>query len=101
MPSKMENRTKGAWIINHSKKLQDFSTSNFEDIQLAGKCGVFLSNIAASNEESNLDKAKVDAIAVNSNINKKLELPAIKEALKKAQLIDYSSDGDISVLGIT
>lgn len=97
----MENRTKGAWIINHSKKLQEFSTSNFEDIQLAGKCGIFLSNLAASDEESSLDKAKVDAIAVNSHINKKLELPAIKEALKKAQLIDYSENGDISVLGIT
>ena len=98
----MENRTKGAWIINHTKKLQDFSeTANFEDIQLAGKCGMFLSNLAASNEETQISKDKVDAIATNSNINKKLELPAIKETLKNAQLIDYNSKGDIAVLGIT
>ncbi len=98
----MENRTKGAWIINHTKKLQDFSeTANFEDIQLAGKCGIFLSNLAASNEETQISKDKVDAIATNSDINKKLELPAIKETLKRAQLIDYNSKGDIAVLGIT
>lgn len=98
----MENRTKGAWIINHTKKLQDFSeTANFEDIQLAGKCGIFLSNLAASHEETQITKEKVDAIATNSNINKRLELPAIKETLKSAQLIDFSSNGDIVVLGIT
>lgn len=98
----MENRTKGAWIINHTKKLQDFSsTTNFEDIQLAGKCGLFLSNLAASDEESSLSKEKVDAIATNSNINKKLELPAIKLALKNAQLIDFGKDGNVAVLGIT
>lgn len=98
----MENRTKGAWIISHTKKLQDFSeTANFEDIQLAGKCGIFLSNLAASNEESQIAKDKVDAIATNSNINKKLELPAIKQALKNAQLIDFNTKGDIAVLGIT
>lgn len=98
----MENRTKGAWIISHTKKLQDFSeTANFEDIQLAGKCGIFLSNLSASKEESRITKEKVDAIATNSNINKKLELPAIKETLKNAQLIDFNKSGDIAVLGIT
>lgn len=98
----MEKRTKGAWIISHTKKLQDFSeTANFEDIQLAGKCGLFLSNLTASKEESLISKDKVEAIATNSNINKKLELPAIKETLKKAQLIDFTEKGDIAVLGIT
>ena len=98
----MKNRTKGAWIISHTKKLQDFSeTSNFEDIQLAGKCGIFLSNLAASHEETKISSEKVNAIATNSNINKRLELPVIKETLKKAQLIDYSSNGEVVVLGIT
>lgn len=98
----MENRTKGAWIISHTKKLQDFSeTSNFEDIQLAGKCGIFLSNLAASREETQISAEKVDAIATNSNINKRLELPAIKATLKSAQLIDYSTNGELVVLGIT
>lgn len=49
----MDKRTEGAWLINHTKKLLDFrDTQEFEDIELAGKCGVFLSNLAASDEES-------------------------------------------------
>ena len=35
------------------------------------------------------------------NINKKLELPIIKQTLKDAHLIDISQSGDISILGIT
>lgn len=97
----MKKRTKGAWIINHTKKLQDYSTSNFEDLQLAGKSGILLSNLAASSEESSLSKEKVEAIATHSKINKKLELPSIKSYLKEAQLIDYDKDGNIVVLGLT
>lgn len=98
----MENRTKGAWLINHSKKLEEFTnTNNFEEIQLAGKCGVFLSNLSATNEESNISQDKVDVIATNCNINKKLELPTIKNTLKEAQLIDYDTKGNIVMLGIT
>ena len=53
----MENRTEGAWIIHHAKKLQEVtSASDFEDIQLAGKCGLLLSSLAASEQESVLNK---------------------------------------------
>ncbi|MFD2962500.1 MULTISPECIES: hypothetical protein [Olivibacter] len=98
----MEKRTKGAWIIHHSKKINSFNNvSKLEDIQLSGKCGVFLSNLAASNEESFLSKEQVDILAESSNINKKLELPAIKQTLKDAHLIDVSANGSISVLGLT
>lgn len=98
----MENRTKGAWIIHHAKKLQEFtSTSNFEDIDLAGKCGLFLSSLAASDETSTLNSEKVNAISDSLNLSKRLELPSIKETLQKAQLIDVSKSGDIAVLGIT
>ncbi len=97
----MEKRTEGAWIIHHTKKIQEVTqASDFEDIELAGKCGLFLSSLAASNEESTLTSEKVSAIAKATNI-KKVELPSIKETLKVAQLIDTSSNGDISVLGIT
>lgn len=98
----MKNRTEGAWIIHHTKKLQEVNrVSDFEDIELAGKCGLLLSSLAASNEQSTLDKEKVNAISNSLNINKKLELPIIKETLRDAQLIDISQSGDISVLGIT
>ncbi len=98
----MEKRTEGAWIIHHTKKLQEITrTTEFEDIQLAGKCGLFLSSLAASDEESTLTRDKVNAIADASNINKRLELPAIKETLQNAQLIDVSQNGSISIIGIT
>lgn len=97
----MEKRTEGAWIIHHTKKIIEVTeASDFDDIHLAGKCGLFLSSLAASNEQSTLPSEVVNAIAKASNISK-LELPAIKETLKSAQLIDTSQNGDVSVLGIT
>jgi len=97
----MEKRTEGAWLIHHTKKIQEVTIApDFEDIELAGKCGLFLSSLAASNEESTLSKEKVEAIAKASNI-KKIELETIKGVLKESQLIDTSSSGDVSVIGIT
>ncbi|ANI89747.1 hypothetical protein A9P82_10865 [Arachidicoccus ginsenosidimutans] len=97
----MEKRTKGAWVINHTNKLVEIKdTYEFEDIELAGKCGVFLSNLAASDEQSNLSLDKVNAIAKVSNI-KKTEIETIKSKLKEARLIDTANNGAISVLGVT
>ncbi|MBE8714788.1 hypothetical protein [Sphingobacterium hungaricum] len=97
----MKKRTKGAWVINHTNKLVEIKdTYEFEDIELAGKCGVFLSNLAASDEQSNLELDKVNAIAKVSNI-KKTEIETIKSKLKEARLIDTASNGSISVLGVT
>lgn len=97
----MEKRTKGAWLINHTNRLQDIKDCyDFEDIELAGKCGVFLSNLAASDEQTNLNQEKVNAIAKVSNI-KKSEIETIKSKLKDSKLIDTATNGSISVLGIT
>ena len=97
----MEKRTKGAWLINHTKKLLDVKDSyEFEDIELSGKCGVFLSNLAASDEESELNSEKVNAIARVSNI-KKTEIETIKSKLEEARLIETGRNGSIAVLGIT
>lgn len=97
----MEKRTKGAWLINHTNKLVEIKdTYEFEDIELAGKCGVFLSNLAASDEQSSLNAEKVNAIAKVSNI-KKTEIETIKSKLKEARLIDTTNNGSISVLGVT
>lgn len=97
----MEKRTKGAWLISHTNKLQEVKNSfDFEDIELAGKCGLFLSNLSASEEQSDLDANKVNAVAKVSNI-KKSEIETIKSILKNANLIDISADGSLSVLGIT
>ena len=97
----MEKRTEGAWIIHHTKKIQDVtSATEFEDIELAGKCGLFLSSLAASNNESMLSDKTVQAIAKASNI-KKIELPTVIATLKDARLIDTSTSGEISVIGLT
>ncbi|OXA95027.1 hypothetical protein B0A75_19480 [Flavobacterium oncorhynchi] len=97
----MEKRTEGAWIINHTKKIQDVTSANdFGDLEIAGKCGLFLSNLAASDSNSTLTKAKVEAIARSANI-KKVEIETIKSTLKDFHLIDVSSSGDISVIGVT
>ncbi len=97
----MKERTEGAWIIHHTKKIQDVTrATDFEDIELAGKCGIFLSSLAASNVESTLDKSKVNAIAKAAGI-KKVELSTITHTLQDSQLIDVSAKGDISVIGIT
>jgi hypothetical protein len=97
----MEKRTEGAWLINHTKKLLDVrDTQDFEDIELAGKCGIFLSNLAASDEQSDLNNDKVSAIAKVSDI-KKTELDTIKNKLADAHLIEIGKNGSLSVLGIT
>ena len=95
----MKKRTKGAWIIHHTKKIQDVTqATDFEDIELAGKCGLFLSNLAASDEQSTLNREQVNAIAKASNI-KKVELVTIKETLKEASLIDTSKQGGVFCFG--
>lgn len=97
----MEKRTEGAWLINHTKKLSEIRNSqDFEDIELAGKCGIFLSNLAASDKQSELNSDKVSAIAKVSDI-KKTEIETIKNTLEEAKLIDCGNNGSISVLGIT
>ena len=97
----MEKRTEGAWLINHTKKLLDVrDTQDFEDIELAGKCGIFLSNLAASDEQTDLNSEKVNAIVKVSDI-KKTEIDTIKNKLADAHLIELGKNGSLSVLGIT
>jgi hypothetical protein len=97
----MNERTTGAWLINHTKKLQEVTNAHeFEDIEVAGKCGIFLSNLAASNEQSVLDGEKVTAIAKSSGI-KKTEIETIKRKLEESKLIDQGKNGSIAVLGMS
>lgn len=97
----MNKKTKGAWLINHTKKLIDISGSyDFEDVELAGKSGLFLSNLSASDMQSDIDSEKVNAIAKVSNI-KKTEIETFKRVLQEGNYIDVAKDGSISVLGVT
>lgn len=97
----MEKRSEGAWLINHTNKLLEVKNSyEFEDIELAGKCGLFLSNLAESENQSDLNADKVKAIAKVSNI-KKTEIDTIKAKLSDSKLIDIAKNGSISVLGVS
>src|SRR5690606_5163444 len=97
----MEKRTTGAWLVNHTRKLLDFrGTQDFEDIELAGKCGMFLSNLATSNEQTDLNRDKVEAIAKVSNV-KKTEIETVKGKLEEAKLIETARNGSLTVLGVT
>ncbi len=97
----MEPRTEGAWVISHTRKIQEVTNApDFEDIELAGKCGALLSSLAASDEESTLPAAKVRAVARVCGI-KKTEFDVVTKQLADAQLIDMSADGSVSLLGVT
>jgi len=97
----MEDRTEGAWIIHHTNKLQQVTNvGEFEEIELAGKCGLILSGLAASHQESILSDDKTKAIAQSVGI-KKTELPVILGKLEEEKLINLSKNGDVAVLGIT
>ena len=96
----MHKRTKGAWIIHHTNKLKQVESSDFDDIDFAGKAGKLLSGLAASHEESDLNKEKVLAIAKGAGINK-AELPTLLKRLEHEHLIEQSSTGTVVSLGVT
>ena len=97
----MKPNTKGAWIIHHTKKLQQVDNLNyFDEIHAAGKSGLLLSSLSESENNSTIDSQRVKIISKAAGINP-LELPTILQKLKEAQLLDVSSKGDVSVLGLT
>ncbi|NEO58685.1 MAG: hypothetical protein F6K54_39985 [Okeania sp. SIO3B5] len=97
----MDERTQGAWIIHHTDKLQDmkYAANDYENINLAGKCGLLLSSLAAS-EEMSISQEKLNALAKAANISLKMELPTILDKLEKQKLI-ISDSTRIYIIGLT
>jgi len=96
----MDKKTKGAWIIHHTNKLQQVTNiGEYEQINFAGKCGLLLSSLSSS-EESVLTMAQVKALAKAINISVRLELPTILDELETQKLILRNQTG-IEVLGVT
>jgi hypothetical protein len=96
----MDKKTKGAWLVHHTNKLQNVNTQHgFENVYLAGKIGILLSAISSDNQYR-LDNQKVKTLAKAANINTTFELPKLLEVLKKKDLIEIGSNG-IDVLGVT
>ena len=98
----MDEKTKGAWIVHHTQKLQHITggaAAEFETIYVAGKMGLLLSSLAAT-AQSTLATDKVKALAKSAGVSVSLELPALLEKLEARQLILRGQHG-IDVLGVT
>lgn len=96
----MDEKTKGAWIVHHTSKLQRMTTQiEHEHIYTAGKAGILLSAISTENNFY-IDNTRLQALAKAANINPLIELPAIVEILESQKLIEKEGNG-LSILGVT
>ena len=95
----MDKQVSGAWLIHHSSKLQNVSTSiEYENITAAGKSATLLSALSGESEIT-IPLPRVKTLAAAARISS-LELPSILEILEQRSLIDQGSE-EISVLGLT
>jgi len=95
----LDSKTKGAWIIHHTAKLQKVTSQvRYENTYLSGKAGILLSAISATNDLS-VSSEKLLTLAHASNITK-FELPVLIDVLEKQDLVEKGKSG-IGVLGIT
>lgn len=97
----MNKKTTGAWIIHHSHKLQGVTVPgpDYEQLNLAGKCGIMLNALAGSNE-AEISSERIAALATANGISFRLEIPVILGELERQRLIDRGEAG-VSVLGLT
>ncbi|MFO0722829.1 MAG: hypothetical protein U1E65_03525 [Myxococcota bacterium] len=94
----MESKTKGAWIVHHMNKLRQVTNvGEFETLNTAGKLGVLLSGLSAS-DQSTLTNSQVEAVAKAAGISR-LELPTLLKQLGERRLIAAGTSG-IDVLGV-
>jgi hypothetical protein len=96
----MDAKTKGAWLVHHTHKLEQVhGIQQFDKISAAGKAGILLSALSASDQTS-LDSARVELLAKAASINTVFELPKLLELLQKRGLVQVSDKG-VDVLGVT
>jgi hypothetical protein len=97
----MDPKTRGAWLVHHSLKLQQVNgVQEFNNVYAAGKTGTLLSALSA-NVQTSLNGQQVEAVAKAANIQVMFELPRLLELLKARKLIDVSKNGGVDVLGVT
>lgn len=95
----MDKKTKGAWLLHHSRKIQATTNQDFDAIGFAGKCCTLLSAISAE-RQTQLTPQRLDALARANHISPKAEVPAILAELQRQKLILQGSGG-IEILGLT
>jgi hypothetical protein len=98
----MEKQTIGAWVVHHGRKVAADMRggAEFSAIDLAAKSAGLLARLGES-DEATLTSEQVTAAAKVGNLNPKTELAACLDHLQKRKLIDRSSTGAVSVLGVT
>ena len=91
----------GAWIIHHGRKLIHHvnGSAEFPAIDQAAKAATLLAKLGQENQ-INIPKSEVSAIARASGFNPLHELDGLLQVLKSKRLIDQSTD-EVSVLGVT
>lgn len=95
----MDNKTQGAWIIHHTRKLQSVTSQDFDQLAFAGKCGLILSGIAAS-FQTTMPRSRVEALSKANGISPRLELPVVLDELERQRLIQQGTDA-VEVLGLS
>jgi len=97
----MDRKIEGAWIIHHTDKLQNVrnATNDYEAVNFAGKCGLLLSSLAGTEDQS-ISRTKLEVLAKATNISLKIELPIILRELEKQKLITCS-ESEVNILGLT
>lgn len=95
----MDEKTKGAWVIHHARKLQSTLSQDFDAIGFAGKSGTLLSAISAE-RQLQIPQARLAALAKANHISPKTELPTILDELARQRLI-LPGTGAIEVIGLT
>ena len=95
----MDNKTKGAWVIHHARKLQVTLSQDFDAIGFAGKSGTLLSAISAE-RQIQIPQGRLEALAKANHISPKTEMPAILAELARQRLV-LPGAGGIEVLGLT
>ncbi len=98
----MDKQTKGAWVVHHGRKIAaDLrGAAEFSALDLAAKAAGLLARLGES-DQAVLSAQQVTAAAKIGNLNPKTELSACLDHLQKRKLIDRSTSGAVSVLGIT
>lgn len=95
----MDKKTKGAWLLHHSRKIQSTTSQDFDAIGFAGKCGTLLSAISAEHQ-AQLTQQRLVALARANNLSPRTDVPAILAELQRQKLI-LPGSGGIEILGIT
>jgi hypothetical protein len=92
---RIEQSSKGAWVVHHSQKAAATinGAAEFPALDAAGKAASLLSQLAAT-AQSTLDAPRVQALAKAAGLSTRLELPEILRVLASRGAETHRRDTD-------